>query len=169
MATRISPRPSTQVAFGATLRERLLAVNLLDVPFLVETNPSTNQLIASWRYVDAKWIDHARAHGMRCLHRIVLDLDEAQKKVRATDFATSYDWSAGAVSAMLNWKFVTGVVFFQYEQQRVFGLQLDEHGRFKPPISYAYTFNLAEMKAPLIAAVTRSGWTWQLVAWQSPR
>lgn len=50
----------------------------------------------------------------------------------------------------------------------VFGLQLDEQGRFKPELSYAYTFNLQEMKSPLVEAVTRAGWDWRPTTWQGP-
>lgn len=58
--------------------------------------------------------------------------------------------------------------FFHYEHQRVFGLQLDDHGRFKPELSYAYTFNLQEMKAPIKQAILHSGWSWQPVPWLAP-
>jgi hypothetical protein len=167
-ATRVDAKPVAHAVSAPALRERLLAVNVLDAPFRVEPGTNDNELIATWRYADAKWIDHARAHGMRRLHRIVLNLDEPRRKVRATDFATSFDWSAGQSGAALNWKFMTGVVLFQYEHQRVFGLQIDERGQFKPALSHSYTFDLQEMKSPLAAAVTQSGWIWQPVAWQSP-
>jgi hypothetical protein len=88
--------------------------------------------------------------------------------VRATDYVASFDWSAGRGGANLEWKTGFGIVFFQYEHQRVFGLQLDEQGRFKPELSYAYTFNLQEMKSPLIEAVTRAGWNWRPTVWQGP-
>ena len=167
-ATRTDAKPIARALSAGELRERLTAINSLDVPFRVEPGRTGNELIAIWRYADAKWIDHARAHGTRRLHRIVLELDKAQHKVRATDYATDFDWSAGRGGANLQWKFVTGVVLFQYEHQRVFGLQLDPQGRFTPSLSYSYTFNLQEMKSPLIEAVTRSGWTWQPVAWNAP-
>jgi len=61
-----------------------------------------------------------------------------------------------------------GIIFFQREQQRVFGLQLDAQGRFKPALSYGYRFDLDGMKSPLIEAVTRAGWTWRPVLWQGP-
>jgi hypothetical protein len=59
-------------------------------------------------------------------------------------------------------------VLFQREHQRVFGVQLDEQGRFKPQLSYAYNFNLEEMKAPLMEAVAHAGWDWRPTVWQGP-
>ena len=32
----------------------------------------------------------------------------------------------------------------------------------------AYTFNLQEMKSPLVDAVTRAGWDWRPTVWQGP-
>ncbi|MEO6244137.1 MAG: hypothetical protein ABIQ12_01770 [Opitutaceae bacterium] len=164
---------STAVA-GATvvsateLSSRLVAVNALDVPFRLERGERPNEFFATWRYADAKWVDHARAHGLRRTFRIGLVLDESAHTVRATDYTAGYDWSAGADSARLQWQAAMGIMFFQTEQRRVFGLQLDDQGRFKPELSYAYKFNLAEMKSPLIDAVTRAGWNWRPTVWQGP-
>jgi hypothetical protein len=150
------------------LRDRLLAINSLDVPFTVEEESPSGRLVVTWRFADARWIDHARAHGMRRTHRVLLDMDESRQAVRATEQFSALDWSAGPRGASLDWKAGMGTVFFQTEHRRVFGLQLDEHGRFVPQLSYVYTFNLQEMKAPLIAATTQSGWTWRPVAWHAP-
>ena len=150
------------------LATRLEAINTLDVPFRIERGASANEFFATWRYADAKWVDLARAHGLRRTFRIRLMLDEAAHTVRATDYAAGYDWSAGGDGARVEWQAMLGIVFFQTEQQRVFGLQLDEQGRFKPELSYSYKFNLDEMKSPLLTAVTRAGWNWRPTVWQGP-
>jgi len=164
-----SPAVAGAPRIAATeLAARLEAINTLDVPFRLERGERPNEFFATWRYADVKWIDLARARGMRRTFRIRLTLDERTGKVRATDYAASYDWSAGRGGANIEWKAVVGIVFFQYEHQRVFSLQLDEHGRFKPELSYTYMFNLNEMKSPLVQAVTRAGWTWRPTIWQGP-
>ncbi len=161
-------KPGTTPVTATELTSRLQAINDLDVPFHIEPGLRPNEFFATWRYADAKWIDLARARGMKRSFRIRLVLDESKGTVRATDYATSFDWSAGRRGADLSWKASLGIVFFQSEHQRVFGLQLDEQGRFKPELSYAYTFNLQEMKSPLIEAVTRAGWNWRPTVWQGP-
>jgi len=165
-AGSVPARPGATPVSAAELERRLQAVNALDVPFRIERSGDT--LTATWRYADAKWMDHARVHGLRRTHRIRMRLDTTGHVVRATDAFSTYDWSAGGSGANLQWKTGLGITFFQVEQQRVFGLQLDDAGRFIPKLSYAYTFNLQEMKAPLIDAVTRAGWTWRPVIWQGP-
>ena len=164
-----SPAKPGVTPLGASqVEQRLESINELDVPFQIERGAQPNEFFATWRYADAKWIDLHRARGMKRTLRIRMVLDEANQTVRATDYAASFDWSAGRGGANLEWKTGLGIVFFQYEHQRVFGLQLDEQGRFKPELSYAYTFNLQEMKSPLIEAVTRAGWNWRPTVWQGP-
>ncbi len=154
---------------AAGLASRLEAINALDVPFRIERGAQSDEFFATWRYADAKWVDLARAHGLRRTFRIRLMLDEASHVVRATDYVGEYDWSAGREGAGITWKAMTGIVFFQIEQRRVFGLQLDDEGHFKPELSYAYKFNLSEMKSPLQDVVTRAGWNWRPTIWQGPK
>lgn len=161
-------KPGVESLSAGQVAQRLESINELDVPFQIERGAQPNEFFATWRYADAKWIDLHRARGMKRSLRIRMILDEANHTVRATDYAASFDWSAGRGGANLEWKTGFGIVFFQYEHQRVFGLQLDEQGRFKPELSYAYTFNLQEMKSPLIEAVTRAGWNWRPTVWQGP-
>jgi hypothetical protein len=165
--TRVDAKSVERVLSAAELKERLLALNTPDVPFQIEAHDD-GELSATWNYADAKWVDLARARGMRRIHRVRMNLDEASRKVRATDYQSAYDWSAGAGGAGIAWKVSTGVVLFQYEHQRVYGLQLDSQGRPTRKLSYAYTFDLEEMKSPLIESVTQAGWQWQPVAWQAP-
>ena len=166
-ATRIDAKPVTVALSGSDLRQRLLALNSLDIPFQLES-ARNGELHAIWRYADAKWIDLARAHGFRRMHRITMSFDEANRKIRATDYQSAYDWSAGRGGAGFAWKATTGVVLFQYDHQRVYGLQFDNNWHPKPHLSYSYTFDLQEMKSPLIETIITAGWHWQPVAWQAP-
>lgn len=169
-ASEIPAPPGLSPASASTLRDRLMAINTLDVPFTITASgDDSSVLIASWRYADAKWMDLARVHGMRRTHRILLDLDESDQTVRPTEQMTSMDWSAGAGGARGRWATARGVTFFQYEHQRVLGLQFDSAFKFSPNMSYAYTFNLQELKSPLTQAVTQSGWRWRPVMLRGPR
>lgn len=161
-------KPGVAPLGAGEVTQRLESINELDVPFQIERGAQPNEFFATWRYADAKWIDLHRARGMTRTLRIRMVLDEANHTVRATDYVASFDWSAGRGGANLEWKTGFGIVFFQYEHQRVFGLRLDDQGRFKPELGYAYTFNLQEMKSPLIEAVTRAGWNWRPTVWQGP-
>ena len=161
-------RPGIVPVSSNELASRLESINELDVPFRVERGARPDQWIARWRNEDAHWVDLARARGLRRTFRIRLTLDESKGTVRATDEAATYDWSAGLGGANLEWKSLLGIVFFQYESQSSFGLGLDEQGRFTLRPDYQYTFDLNEMKSPLVETVTRSGWAWRPTVWQGP-
>lgn len=168
-ASEAAPESNVHPVDAATLRSRLLEVNNLDVPFAIAPSPEDSSLlVVTWRYADAKWIDLARAHGIRRTHRIIMRLDEAHAIVRPTEQISLLDWDAGKSGGSVRWATQRGITFFQYEHERVFGLQLDSNNRLTPNLSYSYTFNLQEMKAPLIAAVTHSGWKWRPTMVQGP-
>jgi hypothetical protein len=162
------PKPGVRPLPASEVMSRLESVNTLDIPVQIQPGARAGELVVSWRYADAKWIDLARARGMRRLHQIKLTLDEAKRTVRATEYAAAYDWSAGRGGASIEWKASLGIVFFQYDKQKVLGLQLDDQGRLRPALAYSYTFNLQELKAPLIQSVTAAGWTWRPVVWLGP-
>ena len=124
--------------------------------------------MVDWKYADAKWVDHARAHGMKKSHRLILELDEASRTVRCREFHAETEWGVGMDGGSIRWKASWEIVFFQYEHERVFGLQIGPDGRLVPSLSYAYTFDIREMKNPVIAAVIASGWHWRQVFFFSP-
>jgi len=152
----------------ATLVNRLQALNSLDVPMTVSTSPDGRSLAVDWRFADARWLDMARAHNLRRQHRLVLDFDEASHTVRVREYWRGIDISVGADGARGAWQTGRGVTFFTYEQQQVFGLQFDSSGRPQPKLSYAYTFNLQELRQPFQQAITQAGWTWQPVLVDAP-
>jgi hypothetical protein len=168
-AATVSPASNqTMAASAAELRSRLLAVENLKQPITVSAGDSPEEVVVTWR-ADASWITHARAAGLKRTHKLVLHLDETARTVRVREYMGALDWSAGANGAVVAWHMKTGIVFFQHEHQRVFGLQWDPAtNRFKPELSYAYTFNLQELKAPFISATTHAGWSWKPVLWKGP-
>ena len=167
-ATEVAPQPGAQPASRAAVKQRLLDVRYADSPITASAGARDDRLIVDWKYADAKWVDQARAHGMRKTHRLILQLDEADRTVRCREFHAETDWSAGAGGGSLRWRGAWEIVFFQYEHERVFGLQLSPNGKLVANLSYAYIFDLREMKYPLIAAVTAAGWRWRQVFFFAP-
>ncbi|HTN27913.1 MAG TPA: hypothetical protein VL180_09015 [Burkholderiales bacterium] len=167
-ATVVPPQPVATAASASALKDRLLRVRFLESPIAIGLGNAADELVVDWKYADAKWVDHARAHGMRKSHRLILELDEATRTVRCREFHTESGWNAGAGGASIQWKASWEIVFYQYEHERVFGLQVQRDGSLAPALSYAYTFDLREMKNPIIAAVTAAGWQWRQVFFFSP-
>ena len=167
-ATEVPAQPVASASSATLLKERLLGVRFLNSPITISAGKAANQLVVDWKYADATWADHARAHGMRKVHRLILELDEATRTVRGREFHAESAWDAGAGGASIRWKASWEIVFYQYEHERVYGLQVGRDGKLAPSLSYAYTFDLREMKNPIIAAVTAGGWRWRQVFFFSP-
>lgn len=165
-----SPLPGKAPSSASELYARLESLNSVDLPFKIEpTGGQPNELLATWRYGDSRWFGPGRAHGASRVHQIKLTLDESSHTVRATDYSAEYKWSAGGSGADIQWKAGLGITFFHYDRRRSYGVSVDSQGRPKPETSYTYTFDLREMKSPLIEMVTRAGWRWRPVVWQAPK
>lgn len=153
-----------------TLRQRLLAVNALDVPFTVEPQAGDSTvLVATWRYADSKWMNAAKVHGMRRTVRVLMRFDAARRQVRPIDQTAGIDWSAGVDGARFQWRTERGIIFFQRDQSVALGFHIGADGRFVVSPTYQYSFDVRELKTPLITAVTQAGWTWRPTLISGPR
>ncbi|HEX2099156.1 MAG TPA: hypothetical protein VHF69_00750 [Candidatus Synoicihabitans sp.] len=166
-AARVDGATAARPADVDTLRQRLLGTSRGEVPMQVTAAPD-GSIEVNWRYADARWFDLMRVHQLRRTQRLVLHLDESSRTVRVREYWSAFDASLGPQNLRLDWKQATGIQFFALEHKRVFGAQLDASGRPTGELSKAYTFDLQAMKAPMIAAVTESGWRWQPVVWKAP-
>lgn len=166
-AARVEASEAVRPTPAAMLRNELLAINQASVPTDVTARPD-GTIEINWRYADARWFDLMRVHQMKRTNRLVLVLDEASHTVRVREYWSSFDASAGPKNLRLDWKSARGIQFFAFEHQRVVGAQLGPDGKPTGELSKAYTFNLQELKGPIIDAVTRAGWRWQPVTWDAP-
>jgi hypothetical protein len=163
-AGQVPAVPGVEPVAAETLMQRLLGINEQDVPYTIKRGSRANEIVVDWRYADAKWLDLMRVHGMTKGYRLVLRFDEGAHNVRAQDRYASFDWSAGRGLDLvnLNWKMSLGITFYEYRHERVFGLQF-RGGKPTFDLSYAYTFNLNELKQPMIEIIRRSGWNFRPV------
>lgn len=158
----VPPVEGVQPVAAEQLISKLMAVNSMKVPFTVSAGEQPNEIYIDWRYADATWFDLMRVHKMSRAYRLVLRLDAEDHKVRAQERNSALDLSAGVSTASLNWKTEYGINFFHYQHERVFGLQIKD-GKLTLDPSYAYTFNLRELKQPIIEIVRNAGWDYRPV------
>jgi hypothetical protein len=163
-ASQISAVPDVEPVSVETLMQSLLAINEQDVPYMIKRGSRPNEIVVDWRYADAKWLDLMRVHGMSKGYRLVLRFDEGAHNVRAQDRYASFDWSAGRGPDLLSldWQMSLGITFYEYRHERVFGLQFRD-GKPTFDLSYAYTFDLNELKQPMIEIVRHAGWNFRPV------
>lgn len=158
----VPPVPGVAPIAAEQLMSKLMAVNSLKVPFTVSAGQQPGEIYVDWRYGDAAWFDMMRVHKIHYAHRLVLRLDADDKQVRVMERNSELDLSAGVSAASLSWKTSYGINFFHYKHERVFGLQIKD-GKLTLEPSYAYTFNLQELKQPIIDIVRNAGWDYRPV------
>jgi hypothetical protein len=161
-AGAVPPEPGMQPVAVEQLMSKLMAVNSLKVPFTITAGKEPNEIYIDWRYADASWFDLMRVHHMNRAYRLVLRLDADTKRVRAMEQSSALDLSAGLSAASLSWKTSYGINFVHYQHERVFGLQIKD-GKLTLEPSYAYTFNVQELKQPIIDIVRSAGWDYRPV------
>lgn len=148
------------------LRERLMAINALAVPFSVLPGKRDDELLVEWKYADAQWIGVMAAGGVKSMARIKLRLDPEANRVRAQDTLYSIKWQAAgaaAPAARISASWFRGIVFHQYDAGFIGGLIIEEDGHPKLGAGYTWRFTLNEMKNPLIETIRASGWDWKPV------
>lgn len=163
-AGKVPAVPGVVPVAAEILTQQLLSLNEQDVPYTVSRGSHANEIVVDWRYADAKWFDLMRVHGMSRGYRLVLRLDEGARNVRAQDRYALFDWSAGRGpdALALKWNMSLGITFYEYRHERVFGLQFKD-GKPTFDLSYAYTFNLNELKQPMIEIIRCAGWNFRPV------
>jgi hypothetical protein len=150
--------PSNAPALASNeLGERILSLNDAANPWVYRAGDEPGQLVAEWRYADARWLDQVRAHKISAVHRIVLRLDESRHRVWAAEFESTSDLSGGLDGADLKWEMNWGITFYEMKQETAYGFQWKD-GKLSRDTSYSYRFDLSELRQPLIAAVTAAGW-----------
>lgn len=167
MASWAATRPAaagTAPVDPATLQQRLLSLGTGALPFVVTPGSRADELYVDWRYADTRLTPALQLAGRRRVHRIVLRLDGARHLVRAQDRHATLDWSAGGLTdaASLRWHASRGITLFQYEHETELGIGFVD-GRLAITPLGSYTFDLRELKDPVVATVTRSGWGWRPV------
>lgn len=164
MASWASSVPAKTVAAipVSELKKRLLGLNSLNIPFVITEGKRPNEILIDWRYADAQWFALMSAGGMKRSYQMRMRLDEADHTARARDYESDMNWAGGAKELNFNWKGSLGIIFFQYEKETVFGLQIKD-GKITPNLSYSYTFDLRELKNPVIALITSAGWNFRPV------
>jgi len=101
-------------------------------------------------------------------HRLRLRLDLVTRSVRVTESDAQWEVATGADMASLKWKAKIGIVLFQRDQRRLYGVQFDGENRVRTDPNHGFELNLTELKVPLMEVVTRASWTWHPVIWDAP-
>ncbi|HVO84725.1 MAG TPA: hypothetical protein VMU60_09895, partial [Syntrophobacteria bacterium] len=160
-AARISPPSWIAPVPAEAMRARILGINDLDLPFHVREG-KRGYLIAEWRLADARWTTVLEQAGLSIAHSVKMKLDPGRSRVKAIDSSKTVRWSRGVPGLSWSFSFFRGIDFGGFEKGAAYGL-LYKDGGWTFDRAYKYSYNLNEMKQPLLAAVVMGGWTYQPV------
>ncbi|MEM3060941.1 MAG: hypothetical protein QW265_00865, partial [Candidatus Bathyarchaeia archaeon] len=144
------------------LKERLLSLNDEKLPFATVQDPKDpNRIIASWKIADEKWIEFFAKKGLRVQYELRMKILKGKGIVKAQDNFRKFEYVGGVDGKGIKFKsefsFFKGISLFQYEKGIQYGV-IYKDGKLKIDYAYKYTFNIAEVKNPIIEIITNSGW-----------
>ncbi len=162
--TAVRPAPGTPAVSAAELARRLLELNAAHLPWTLRTGPEAD-IVAEWKFADASWWGVLAKSGMKKSYRLRLFFDETTRRCGALDEFGELDWSAGLMAAPrihYSRSFFRGVQLVRRQREVAYG--------FRTPVGQPgkvldYTFDIDEVKQPVIAAVVAAGWTYQPMLW----
>jgi hypothetical protein len=162
-AAAVRPRPGTVPVSEPELRQRLLAINTMDVPFRVVERKG-KKLDVVWRLADAKWVGLMTANKVSRVEIMRLRLSDHDKSCRTVEISKAIKASADGTTLQFafSFSFFRGIVFGQWEYEKQFGL-IYKDGSLTFDTAYEYKFSLDELKTPLVNIIVASGWSFKPV------
>ena len=141
-----------------TLRADLKAINQFDAPVMVEERK--RKLVATWKYVDARWLELFAKAGLTKTYELHMKFDERRNTVTMVDKTKGASWSAGVSGGSFSVSASQGVLM-AYEIGKQWGIRENfELGKI-----YDYKFVPSEIKLPILNSILRRGWDVQYGLW----
>ncbi len=142
----------------AELRSVIKGINEFDAPVMVQEKG--DQLVVTWKYVDAKWWEILAKAGLEKLYELHIKFDDRKKEVTLIDVTKSVSWRAGPTEVRVSGGFFRGVIF-AYEIGKAWGIKEN----FLPGKIYDYKFVPQEIKNPVLNTIVRHGWGARFGIW----
>ena len=162
-AAAVKPGPGIEPVSEPELRQRLLAINTMDVPFhVVERKGKKFDVV--WRLTDAKWVGLMTANKVSRVEIMRLRFTDHNKSCRAIEISKAIKASADGTTLQFafSFSFFRGIVFGQWEYEKQFGL-IFRDGGLTFDAAYEYKFSLSELKNPVVNIIVSSGWSFKPV------
>ncbi|MBI4881438.1 MAG: hypothetical protein HY812_17515 [Planctomycetes bacterium] len=160
----LRPEPGAPAVPPAEIEARLLSFADEGSPFRVFREGV--EIVAEWRHADSTLAGLMRQAHVRLLHRVRMRVDPEGKIVRALDHAAAARWQVEAgvarVRVAWRWTMFRGISFASARSARCAGLAIRD-GRVVLEQAGSYSFDLGELKGPLIAVTLESGYSWKPV------
>jgi hypothetical protein len=137
------------------LRAQIQAINTFDAPVMVQERK--RKLVATWKYVDARWLELFAKAGLSKTYELHMKFDEARHTVTMVDRVKEASWRVGVSGGMgggAGSGSVSQGVIMTYEVGKQWGIKEN----FALGKVYDYKFVPTEIKLPILNSILRSGW-----------
>ncbi len=163
-AATLRPAAGARALLPDELEARFLALGAGASPFTVSREGA--EIVAAWHHADSALSGLMRQARVRMLHRVRMRIDPEEKVVRALDHAAAVRWQIEGGLARLHvaWRFslFRGISFASARAARSAGLAFRD-GRVVLEPGCACSFDLDELKGPLVAVTLEAGYSWKPV------
>jgi hypothetical protein len=162
-------RPDEGVApVGAEdLRGQIIGMDRDELPYSVAPGPGGEEgdIVVEWKIVDARWTGWFAEHGLDKAHRLLLTFNPKDSEVRCMEESLDVEWRAGVPSISASAEAFRGRTL----GKKSFGVAIDPAVAASGEDSeiYRYTFDVSEMKDPIVKIVTGNGWAFRPVTTKS--
>ncbi len=139
------------------LAKKIMALGGEKVPFKLSGSDETDILV-ELKVVDAEWYEIFAKAGLEKTYRIYLLLSEPENEVRALEEIGEVSWKAGVPSINYSKSSFQGRTMVQKEFGTAYAFKEAKPSSFGKV--YKYSFDVNNIKGPLIDVITKSGWSY---------
>ena len=151
------PDPGVEPVSREALSKKLMGMNHEEIPFKVSPSDKTDILI-ELKIVDAQWYEIFAKANLTKTYKVYLLLDDSTNEVRALERIGEVKWKAGVPSLSFSKSGFQGRTIAQKEFGKAYAFKAPNPTSFGKV--YEYSFDVGDIKDPLIELVTKSGWSY---------
>lgn len=154
-------RPKVPPVSRQELINRIMALNDPSKPYRIRKGDESD-LVAEWKIVDAEWYGVFNKSGLNKAYRALMQVDESRHTVRCCEEIGSIAWTAGlsGITPRISYSrgFFRGRILYSKAYARGYGLR--QLAPPEPGKVYEYSFDINEIRGPIILTVEENGWEW---------
>lgn len=139
------------------LMEKILGLGGEKVPFKI-TESEESDILVELKVVDAEWYEFFAKAGLEKTYKIYLLLDNAEKEVRALEKIGEVSWKKGVPTISYSKSSFQGRTIAYKEFGTSYAFKEPKPSSFGKV--YEYSFDVNDVKNPLIEITTSFGWSY---------
>ena len=151
------PEPGTAPVSKGQLTQRILGLGGKKVPFKITESDETD-LLVELKVVDAEWYEIFAKAGLEKTYQILLLLDETKSEVRALEKIGEVSWKKGIPTISYAKSSFQGRTIAYKEFGTSYAFKEPKPSSFGKV--YEYSFDVNDVKDPLMDTITSSGWSY---------